>query len=398
MASSDRIAASTRPVRVLLACDHIDYDGALHGGGRQLIEVTRALAERPDVEPTVCVLRAPSELGRELVREGLPFTFFGDHALSPATLVRMVRCIREREIDVLHLTDYGASTFGRLAGLVTGRPSMVQVISHHSKHQRKGFPRYVELAYRALAPATAKALANSPSVRAFAVEHMGFATEDVEVLPCALPKYSWGPPTSDEVAAVRRRHGIPADAPVVGAVTRFYASKGMEFLIRAVPDIVREFPRVVVLLCGQGPQEEMLRSLARELGVERHVIFAGFQRQAHHYVAAFDVAATPSIEEGFGVVALEAQALGVPVVASRIGGLQEIILDEESGLLVEPADPAALAAAIRRLLRDAGLRRAMRARAIEAAQRFSLDAHVDRLSSIYHELAARRNGTRHRDA
>lgn len=389
MASSERGNAGTRPVRVLLACDHIDYDGALHGGGRQLIELVRAL-EGTDVQPTVCVLRRPSALGRALLAEGLPLTFLGDHPLSPVTLARLVHTIRARDIDVLHLTDYGASTFGRLAGWLTQRPAIVQVISHHSPHQRKGFPTYVELAYRALAPVTARALAISDSVKEFAVSRMGFASPEVEVLPYPLPRHSWTTPTPEQVAAVRARYDIPEEAAIVGAVTRFYPSKGIEHLVRAFADVLRQFPSTRLMLLGQGPQEERLRALARELGIADGVLFAGFQREAHAFVAAFDVAVTPSIEEGFGLVALEAQALGVPVVASRVGGLPDIVLDERTGLLVEPADAAALAAAIARLLADAALRRRMGEAAMREAQRFSLDAYVGRLSEIYHELARSR--------
>jgi glycosyltransferase involved in cell wall biosynthesis len=386
MATSERAPRLSRPLRVLIACDHIDYDGALHGGGRQLIELVRAL-DGSDVQPTVCVLRRPSALGRALVAEGLPFAFLGDHPLSPATLATLVQTIRERDIDVLHLTDYGASTFGRVAGWITRRPTIVQVISHHSPHQRKGFPAYVELAYRALAPMTARALAISDSVKEFAVARMGFQAADVEVLPYPLPKHSWTTPTPAQVKAVRARYDIPNGSAIVGAVTRFYPSKGIEHLVRAFPAVLRHAPDARLMLIGQGPQEERLRARARELGIADRVIFAGFQREAHAFVAAFDVAVTPSIEEGFGLVALEAQALGVPVVASRVGGLPEIVLDGRTGLLVEPADASALAGAITRLLGDAELRRRMGEAAKREAQRFSLDAYVARLSAIYRELA-----------
>ena len=145
------------PVRVLIACDHIDFDGALHGGGRQLIELTRAL-DRSLVEPTVCVLRKPSALGRALMEEGLPFLFLGDGRFNPRTLLKLLKIMRARRIEVLHLTDFGASTFGRIAGLVRRVPSIVQIISHHSAHTRRRFPAYVRFAYRTLAPLTARGL------------------------------------------------------------------------------------------------------------------------------------------------------------------------------------------------------------------------------------------------
>lgn len=377
---------ASRPVRVLIACDHIDYDGALHGGGRQLIELTRAL-DRSLVEPTVCILRKATSLGRALQEEGLPFEFFGDARFSPASLPRLVRLIRQRQIDVLHLTDFGAATFGRLAGILTRTPSILQVISHHSEHQARGFPRYVELAYRALAPATARTLAISDTVKDFAVAHMGAAPEDVEVLSYPLPEHSFAPPEPDEVAALREQHGIGEGDPVIGCVTRFFPSKGIRYLIEAFARVRTRVPAAWLVLCGQGPEERNLRDLAQQLGVTDRVVFAGFQRHPQRYVAMFDVATVPSIEEAFGLVALEAQALGKPVVASRIGGLQHIVADERSGILVEAGNAAAIAAALIRLLDDPSLRMRMGRAATVEAQRFSLDRYVGRLTEIYRDLA-----------
>jgi glycosyltransferase involved in cell wall biosynthesis len=376
----------SRPVRVLIACDHIDYDGALHGGGRQLIELTRAL-DRDAVEPTICILRKASTLGRELQDDGLPFQFFGHGRFNPASLPRLVRIIRARGIDVLHLTDFGAATLGRLAGLMTGTPAILQVISHHSEHQARGFPRYVEAAYRALAPATARTLAISETVKDFAVSHMGAKRDGVEVLPYPLPEHSFSAPEPHETDGVRRLHGIGADDPVIGSVTRFFPSKGIRYLIEAFARLQPVFPTARLVLVGQGPEEGALRALAHRLGVADRVVFAGFQRRAQRYVGMFDVAAVPSVEEGFGLVALEAQALGVPVVASRAGGLPDIIADGHSGILVEIGDVPALSAALQRLLEDPGLRERMGRAAVANAARFSLTRYAGRLTQIYRELA-----------
>jgi glycosyltransferase involved in cell wall biosynthesis len=381
--------AAHEPVRVLIACDHIDYGGALHGGGRQLIELARAL-DRRLVEPTVCVLRGASALGEQLRAEGLPFHFFGDARFSPASLGKLRRIIRRRGIQVAHLTDFGACTLGRVATRLAGIPSIVQVISHHSAGQPRGFPRYVELAYRALAPHTDRVLAISDSVRDFAVERMGFARERVEVLTYPLPRHSFTPPTAGEVAARRAHHGIAPGDPVVGAVTRFYPAKGIRHLVDAFPAVRSAHPRAWLVLLGQGPEEKALRERARELGIAERVIFAGFQRDAHVYVGGFDVAVTPSLEEGFGLVALEALALGVPVVASRVGGLPDIVVDGTTGLLVEPARPDAIADALLALLGDPERRIRMGQAARADVERFSLDAYASRLTEIYRELAAAR--------
>jgi glycosyltransferase involved in cell wall biosynthesis len=375
------------PVRVLIACDHIDFNGALHGGGRALIETIRGLD--PDrVHAVVCVLREATPLGRQLQAEGLPLEFLGDAPFNPLTLLRLVRLIRAHRIEVMHLTDFGACTFGRLAGLVTGVPAIVQIISHHSEHTHRGFPRYVEWAYRALARFTARGLAISESVRRFALARMGFTPEQVEVLYYPLPRHSFSTGDGTSTTSLRESYGIAPDDRVVGAVTRFFPVKGMRYLIAAFAAIRRDEPRSWLVLVGTGPEEPALRAQCKELGIADRVVFAGFQRNVEAHVRLFDVAVVPSLEEGFGLVAVESMALGTPVVASRIDGLQEVITHGTSGWLVEPADPAAIHEAVLTLLRDASLRQRLGEGGRVAAQRFSLDRYVGRLTELYEQFAA----------
>jgi L-malate glycosyltransferase len=382
-----RVPPAPRPVRVLLACDHLDYEGKLHGAGRNMVEMAVGF-DPARVAVTAVVLRAASDIGREFQREGVPLTFLGHGALDPRTIWSFVRLIRRHRIDVLHLTDYGASTFGRIAGLLTGTPTIVHVRSHHSKHQRKSFPPHVRLAYQALAPRTARAVAISESIRRFAVESMGFRDDQVETLNNPLARFSIAPASDDRVLALRREYELDAATPVVGCVTRFFPSKGITYLIDAFATVVRSVPAARLLLVGDGPEEPALRAQARRLGVEDRVIFAGFRRDVAAHLRLFWVSAVPSIEEGFGNVGVEALAAGLPVVASRVGGLPEIVTDGVTGYLVEPANAAELAAALERLLLDPAGRLAFGRAAAADSERFRMDRFLARLEGIYRAAAA----------
>jgi glycosyltransferase involved in cell wall biosynthesis len=217
---------------------------------------------------------------------------------------------------------------------------------------------------------------------------MGFSPEEVEILHYPLPRYTLSEASPVHIAEVRRRLGIEPEAPVIGTVTRFFPSKGIVHLIDALPAVFERHPAARVVLVGQGPQEADLRRRCSDLGISERVVFAGFQRDVCAHVGTFTVSVIPSIEEGFGLVALEAQALGVPVVASRTGGLPDIVEDGVTGVLVDPAAPAQLSEAISSLLEDGERRARMAKAARRRARRFSIDSYASRLTDIYLNLSA----------
>jgi glycosyltransferase involved in cell wall biosynthesis len=182
-------------------------------------------------------------------------------------------------------------------------------------------------------------------------------------------------------AAVRDRLGADGSFVIV-TVAHLIPDKGVDVLLRALPEFP---PDAVVWVAGEGPEGEQLQALARQLGVQDRVRFLGNQARVEPYLQAADCFACPSVwAEAAGLTNLEAQACGVPVVASRTGGIPEYVADGVTGLLFPPGDPAALAACVRRLHGDAALRRARgeaaRARAVE---RFSPEACLEAYLDLY---------------
>jgi glycosyltransferase involved in cell wall biosynthesis len=177
-----------------------------------------------------------------------------------------------------------------------------------------------------------------------------------------------------------------ADGPIIGSVGRLHPQKGYEFLLRALPSI----PDASVVLVGDGEQHDDLERLAHELGVAERVKFAGWQPDPHPWLPSFDVFAMPSLWEGFPQAGVEAMLAGLPVVASSVDGIPEGVTDGETGILVPPEDPRALAEALNALIADPGRRRRMgehgRRRAIE---NFSLEKSVREFESLYAELLTR---------
>jgi len=187
--------------------------------------------------------------------------------------------------------------------------------------------------------------------------------------------------------AVRGRWGVAQDAFVVGMVGRIESLKGQELLLRAGALLTGRISKTVVMLVGdetigQRGELERLKRFASGLKPRPEVVFTGYQSPPGRVVPAFDVSVLASRRETFGLVILEAQALGVPVVATAAGGVPEVIEDDLNGLLLPPDDPEALAGAIERLYRDKDLRQRLADAALRTVrERFSLKEHLIRLES-----------------
>jgi glycosyltransferase involved in cell wall biosynthesis len=185
---------------------------------------------------------------------------------------------------------------------------------------------------------------------------------------------------------VREEFGIPADAPLVGTVANFRASKGHAILLEAAVQVRRVVPEVRFLLVGHGPLEMDIRRRTRDLGLEGTVIFAGSREDAPRLAGAFDVFALSSVYEGLAIALIEAMALGKPAVVTGVGGLTEVVEHGKQALVVDPGDPKPLADAIVTLLQDGDLRRRLGEAARQRAARFDIRKAVRRLEEVYTEL------------
>jgi glycosyltransferase involved in cell wall biosynthesis len=174
---------------------------------------------------------------------------------------------------------------------------------------------------------------------------------------------------------------------VVGVIGRLVPQKAIHVLLDATPALLRADPTTRVLVVGDGPLRATLESQARRLGIDHAVRFAGYQEDVVSAYAAMDVFVLPSRDEGFGLVFLEAMAMGVPVVGTRVIGSEDAVEDGVTGLLVPYADAAALAGVVRRLLDDAELARRLRDTAAERVRRqFSREQFTAQVETVYRGL------------
>jgi len=190
----------------------------------------------------------------------------------------------------------------------------------------------------------------------------------------------------------RRSLGIPDGAFVVGAVGRLTAVKGHGHLLDAAGAVIDRYPKTIFVFLGAGELLGDLQRQAAALGIEANVRFAGWRPDVGLAMSAFDLFAFPSINEGMGKALVEAMALEKPVVASRIGGITDLVNDGANGFLVPPADPEALADRILFLMENPETGRRMAAKAAETAAAYGSAAMVRKIEALYADLLSRREG------
>jgi glycosyltransferase involved in cell wall biosynthesis len=173
---------------------------------------------------------------------------------------------------------------------------------------------------------------------------------------------------------------------VIGIIARLSDVKGHVYLIQAMKDVVRQFPRAQLLIAGEGRMEKELIALTRSLDLMGRVVFLPHIEDVAATLSLFDVFVMPSLKEGLGLGLMEAMAAGVAVVGSAVGGIKDLIQDGENGLLVEPANPSQLADAICALLQDEDRRKRIGAHARDSiSRRFSFQKMIDQTEEVYRE-------------
>jgi glycosyltransferase involved in cell wall biosynthesis len=192
-------------------------------------------------------------------------------------------------------------------------------------------------------------------------------------------------------AEIRREFGLEKDKKVVLFVGRLYHRKGIETLLRSVPPVLKEFSNVKFVISGTGfkQKEESLRKLAKELDIEDHVKFLGYvpDEKLPLLYSASDIFVLPAIYENFPFAILEAQATGLPVISTKVGGIPEFLVDNQNGFVIEPRDPTQLTQRLLTLLQDAKLAKEMGDRGRKLIEeKFDWRLITGQVIDLYHKL------------
>lgn len=366
-----------RKLRVVTLIDTISSAG---GAERIAAEVTMGL-DSARFERTMCASRvAKGTLTRRVRAAGVRVVSLDRRSRAQVWDWRpLLSLLRRERVDVLHAHSFGSNFWGSLAGRLAGVPV---VIAHEHSWSFEGAPVRRFLDREVIARLANVLLAVSREDRRRMIEIVGIDPRVVRFLPNGI---AWTPATGDH--DVRAELGIPPEAPVVVAVAVLRPPKALEVLIEASRLLAPDFPGLRVLIAGRGSERQRLEELVRERGLDRTVEFIGLRHDVPDLLAGADIGVSSSDSEGSPLSIMEYLAAGKPVVATRVGGVPDIVEDGVHGLLVERRDPAALARALANLLRNPERRAEMGARGRERQQReFTIEAMIRHVEELYEEL------------
>jgi len=376
-----------RPLRVLRVIDRLSYGDRLHGAGRVWLNSLPAFGSGCEVIP--CVLRLPASIEERFAQEGIRLWNLKKSRFDPFTIVTFCRLIRRERVDMLHLEGYGASTFGRIAGILTGTPAVI-----HLHDMYAATPSYVRWCDWWLAPATARVVAVSQGVAEACATRLHIPRERIAVIPNAIP-VGWAQPVAVErLEPLRRTLGISDGSRVIGTVAHLQAEKDVPSLLQAIAHLRAAGWDCHVVVVGEGPDRAQLEELIAQLGLVGRAHLVGFQVDVRPYLALMEVAVFSSLSEGCPNTLLEAMAMGRPIVATAARGIKELIRDGDNGLMVPVRDAQAIAQAVERLLVDPALAARLSAQVKAGAKAYQMPAHVARLQELYQQAIQRshRNG------
>ncbi|HEY5060228.1 MAG TPA: glycosyltransferase family 4 protein [Gemmatimonadaceae bacterium] len=367
-----------RKLRAVKLCLlHVDTERGWRGGERQALWLARELGRRGHL--SIVAARTGEPLHDCARAAGLP-TVACDPAGEADLLAawRLHRVIRAEGIDIVHAHTAHAVAIAALATL--GMPVPLVVSRRVDFRLRNNAGTRWKYGRASMLIAISRAVAG-------VLEASGMAGERIRVVPDGVDMDRVvAPATSDVLASL----GVRGSGPLVVQVSQLVGHKDPLNFVRAMARARELVPSIAALLVGDGPLRAAVEAEVQSRGLTGVVHVAGYRADADALLAAADVATLSSSEEGMGSVLLDALAFGLPVAATRAGGIPEVITDGVSGLLAPPRDPAALGEAIARLVTDPELRARLRGNARARAVEFSVERMTDRTIEVYEEVL---NGT-----
>jgi len=308
-------------------------------------------------------------------------------AFDPRMIIQARRIVFEHDINLIQTHGYKSNTIGFFLQLLCRRPWIGFAHGYIDDNSKNRF--YNRIDRLALRRAD-RVVAVSNSMKALLTQH-GVAAHKIRVVHNAVDPNDTVPKTSGK--EIRLRYDLTSDQKVIGVIDRLNPEKKQLIFLRALEKTARSFPGVKALIIGDGQDRALLEGFCREKALSDRVVFLGYQEKVADYYQVLDLLVLPSLSEGLPNTVLEAMSFGVPVLATAVGGVPEII-QNGNGMMVPPNDPGALAEKMMELLGDGVLRQAIGLKGKTSLYpHFTPEYRVRQIVNLYEELLSDRAKT-----
>lgn len=347
------------------------------GGAQRMLAYTAAATDLRRYRFSVAYWGEMNALQGDLERLGVTVIPLQVSAISlPRIAACVAQTLRRLRPDVVHTHLFDADLVGVLSARALGVRrccSSVHGFSFFTTALHRWRYRWV------LGPLVSRFFPVSRALGTFLVQQCGLPAARVRVIVNGIDLTRFG---RADVPDPR-----PTPGPVIGTLSRLVPQKGIQYVIQAFAQVQSDFPEARLVIGGGGEARDALEQQVRSLGLTQQVVFAGAVRNPTTFLQQLDLFIFPSLDEAFGLVLLEAMASGLPVIATCVGGIPEILEPERGGLLVPPADSHAIAEGIRSIWKEPNRRSRMRETARQNGSRFSIARTAADLQAAYEELA-----------
>jgi len=356
---------------------HIDTEFGWRGGQQQVAYLVAGM-RRLGYEAAV-VYQPNSDLERYCRDRAWPCHPVRTHGeMDCIAGYRVARLCREEKFDIIHLHASHALALGIWAKLLKAPGKMVTTrrVDFHIKKNRLSRFKYDN-------PYLSRIACVSDQIRRVLLSD-GIPGHLLQTIHSGVDVHRFD--AVSQPGDFREQLGVPADHILVGTMAAMAAHKDYPNLLRAADIVCKRVEKISFCAVGNGPEEATIHKLAAELGLGDRFIFAGFRSDVGNFLKSYDIFVHASYLEGLGTSILDAQGVGLAVIATRTGGIPEIVAHERSGILVPPRNSQALADAICNLAADADMRRDLGAAARHSAVNFSIEKTVKKNIKMYKEL------------
>jgi L-malate glycosyltransferase len=351
------------------------------GGAEEMVlNLVKHLPER--FEPVILCLNSAGPIGEEIRKTGVEFHVLGVTPgwRKPWHLIDIERALTALRADIVHTFLLTASLYGRFAAMMARVPIIIgtEVNIYEQKN-----PRHIAVE-RWLMAKTDRVVVSAESVRDFYIEQVGADPSKIDVIYNAV---DWAQLVATEDRdSFRAQCGVPASAPLAGIIARLTEQKAHVHLFESMAKTAG-LEDLHLLVVGDGHLRASLEALSSSLGLGDRIHFLGARRDLGNILGAIDLFVMPSLWEGLPLSMVLAMGAGLPVVATRVAGIPEVVQDGETGLLVPPADPGRLGDALLALVRDASLRTRLGSAAkARVLPRFGVDGYLASVTNLYDRL------------